>query len=44
MEVEMASGGQAAITGFKLSGYGTENGIEGMHSVTRLKHLAVSHG
>lgn len=31
------------ITGFGQSGYGSENGEQGLLSVTRLKHLAVSH-
>jgi betaine-aldehyde dehydrogenase len=31
------------VTGFGQSGYGTENGEQGLLSVTRLKHLAVAH-
>jgi betaine-aldehyde dehydrogenase len=31
------------VTGFGLSGYGTENGEAGLLSVTRLKHLAIGH-
>jgi betaine-aldehyde dehydrogenase len=31
------------VTGFGQSGYGTENGEQGLLSVTRLKHLAISH-
>jgi betaine-aldehyde dehydrogenase len=31
------------VTGFGLSGYGTENGEAGLLSVTRVKHLAISH-
>jgi betaine-aldehyde dehydrogenase len=31
------------VTGFGQSGYGTENGEQGLLSVTRLKHLAVGH-
>ena len=31
------------VRGFGVSGFGTENGTEGLLSVTRLKHLAVSH-
>ena len=31
------------VTGFKVSGYGSENGEAGLLSVTRLKHLAISH-
>jgi betaine-aldehyde dehydrogenase len=32
------------VTGFGQSGYGTENGEQGLLNVTRLKHLAISHG
>jgi betaine-aldehyde dehydrogenase len=31
------------VSGFKVSGYGSENGEAGLLSVTRLKHLAISH-
>lgn len=31
------------VTGFNVSGYGSENGEAGLLSVTRLKHLAISH-
>jgi betaine-aldehyde dehydrogenase len=34
---------EIAVTGFNLSGYGSENGEAGLLSVTRLKHLAISH-
>ena len=35
---------EVPVSGFGLSGFGTENAEAGLLSVTRMKHLAISHG